>query len=473
MMQKKNSHTIAVEPSGMMSNAYRRLTRALSAFSDFDEFCVTLETAIAEDPYLSSELLLDCVESNETDGGLSVFKKGSVVVPLRGFGESNYIRVQGRRDGAAFGAQDLRLMGAIADFVSVLCLNSKASQKLKEQSHVLQYLINQLPLGVVCLDGSGEVFIENRVAQRLLGDEGAALIQAQVDQIGKGTSERIQMHFEVNGQLIYAEGRSLAVGEGVEVDAFVLYDLSASREKLLKDVELAAYMSESRGGSVVVALLESRACAGDVYQKIKEAATDFELEPSHIQPLDAYTCACVYQGKDLRSVRYLLRHRLACVGIEGIRASVVAYDSTALSVEPAKALVATAQVELLDSGSALLPELLVLDVYSPVIESLSLIVEDVCQVRAPQRWEEAESLIRSGQIDGLIFDLDGYGADALVRLQDAALAAGAGFKIFYSSYMQPQMAKTAFELPMDACLLQKPFAPAMVLDAVTLQFNLA
>ena len=473
MIQYKKNSDVSVQTPSALSEVYRRFTQALSAFSDFENFRESLASAIAGDPYLANELLLDCLESSDADQALAVFEKGSVVVPLRGLSEANYIRVGGRRDNEPFGAQDIHLMGSIADMISILFLKAKEHQGLKEQAQVLQYLINQLPLGVVCFDGGGNLLIENKVAQRILGEGGSALIEAQLTPAGKARSKRVRLHFEVNGKLIYSEGRSLEVATGVVIDAYVLYDLSASREKLLKDLELEAYMSESRGGAVVVALLESRAIAGDIYKQVKAAAADFELEPAKIQPLDAYSCACIFKGKALRSVRYLLKHRLPLQKLEGLRLSVVAYDSNKSSIEPAQDLIATAYSELAHSDSALLPELLVLASYSPVVDALDMIVADECRLRTANSLDEAEALIRSGRVDGLILDVDGYDQAVLIRMQAASDMAGSGFKVFYSSYKQPQMARAEHDLPEGACLLQKPFDAATVVDAVSLQFNLA
>jgi hypothetical protein len=232
-------------------------------------------------------------------------------------------------------------------------------------------------------------------------------------------------------------------------------------------------MSESRGGAVVLALLESRAIAGDLYQKLKASAVDFDLEPSKIQPLDAYACVCVFRGKDLRSVRYLLRHRLPLKALEGVRVSVVAYDADAPVVAPAEAMIDAASAALRRSDVALLPELLVMDIYPPVVDALELLVGDACRLRSADSLDEAEALIRSGQVDGLMIDVDGYGEDVRTRLQQASAAAGGGFKICYSSYKQPQMARSAYGLSGGDTLLQKPFDAGEVADAVRLQFNLA
>lgn len=468
------SATFAV-PAGLAATYLRSVAESLESFGEFDGFLGGLKHFVGEDLYLKgSAQLCDVFSGASEQPDFETLRQDETVIAVSGKeGSSGYLKYAGRADGHPFGAEDLHLMGAISSVVSALISQAQNYRKKDQASSVLQYLINQLPLGVVCFDGSGSLLIENKVAQRLLGEGGSALIEAQLTQAGKVRDARVRLHFEVDGKLIYSEGRSLEVAEGVVIDAYVLYDLSASREKLMKDLELEAYMSESRGGAVVVALLESRKIAGDIYKKVKASAGDFDLEPAKIQPLDAYSCACVFRGRDLRSVRYLLKHRLPLQELKGLRLSVVAYDSSVASVAPAQELIDTAHAELVEADVALLPELLVMDTYPPVVDALDLIVADECRLRSAKTLNEADALIRSGQIDGLILDVDGYGQDVLTRMQEASVVAGSGFKVFYSSYKQPQMARAEHGLPEAACLLQKPFDAAVVVDAVALQFNLA
>ena len=462
-------------PSGLAAAYLRSFAGSLESFGEFDGFLEELKCLVGKDLYLKgSAQLCDVFSGASEHPDFDTLSPDETVIAVSGAGgNSGYLKYAGRADGHPFGAEDLHLMGAISSVVSALVSQAQNFRKKEQASSVLQYLINQLPLGVVCFDGGGSLLIENKVAQRLLGEGGAALIEAQLNQVGKAREGRVRLHFEVDGKLIYSEGRSLEVSEGVVIDAYVLYDLSASREKLLKDLELEAYMSESRGGAVVVALLESRAIAGDIYKKVKASASDFGLDPAKIQPLDAYGCACIFRGKDLRSVRYLLKHRLPLQELEGLRIAVVAYDSDVSSVAPAQELIEAAYTELAESDQALLPELVVVEAYPPVVEALDLIMADECRLRSAGSLDEAEALIRSGQVDGLVFDVDGHGADVLARMQMASVDSGAGFKVFYSSYKQPQMARAEYGLSADACLLQKPFDTAVVVDAVSLQFNLA
>ncbi len=467
--------TVMIAPAELAAAYLRSFAKSLESFGEFDGFFDELKRLVGKDLYLKgSAHLCDVFSGASEQPDFENLRADETIIAVSGTeGSSGYLKYAGRADGLPFGAEDLHLMGAISSVVSALVSQAQNFRKKEQASSVLQYLINQLPLGVVCFDGSGSLLIENKVAQRLLGEGGATLIEDQLTQARKARGERVRLHFEVDGKLIYSEGRSLEVAEGVVIDAYVLYDLSASREELLKDLELEAYMSESRGGAVVVALLESRGIAGDIYKRVKASASDFGLDPAKIQPLDAYSCACIFRGKDLRSVRHLLKHRLPLKELEGLGLSVVAYDSSASSFAPAQELIDAAHAELAPADVALLPGLLVLDTYPPVVDALDLIVADACRLASAESLDEADALIRSGQVDGLILDVDGYGKDVLIRMQEASDMADSGFKIFYSSHKQPQMARAQHNLPEAACLLQKPFDAAAVVAAVSLQFNLA
>ena len=114
-----------------------------------------------------------------------------------------------------------------------------------------------------------------------------------------------------------------------------------------------------------------------------------------------------------------------------------------------------------------------LEVYLPVVESLELILGEVCRLRSVDSVEEADALIRSGQVDGLVLNVDEYGETDRVRLQQAELSVGADFKVFYSSYKQPLKARSVYELSGEDPLFQRPFDALEVADTVGLQFNLA
>ena len=462
-------------PAELAATYLRSVAMSLGSFDEFGDFLDALKQLVGEDRYLKGAAQLCDVFSGESEQpDFESLEQNETVIAVAGAnGSSGYLKYAGREDGRPFDAQDLHLMGAISSVVSALVEQAQNFRKKEQAASILRYLLNQLPLGVVCFDAQRGVLVENKLAQRLLGSSGLSLFESQLDRVKRSNGDLVKLHLEVDGQLIYCEGRSLEVSEGVVIDAYVLYDLSESREKLLKDLELEAYMSESRGGAVVVALLESRAVAGEIYREMKTSAEDFGLEPTKVQPLDAYVCACIFRGKDVRSVRYVLRHRLPFLAQDDLRVALVAYDASAVAVEPARGLVDAASAALAQSEEALLPELLVLEIYPPVVDALEMIVGDECLLRTVDSIDAADALIRSGQIDGLILDLDGFDAEVRERMQSAASSVGSGFKIFYSSYKTPQMVRSAYGLSEGDPLLQKPFDTQEVTDLVRLQFNLA
>ncbi len=463
------------DPAALAGMYLRSIAMSLESFEEFDDFIGALVHLVGEDRYLKgSAQLCDVFSGASESPDFEELPAEETVIAVAGpAGNHGYLKYTGRADGHRFSAEDLHLMGAISSVISALVAQAQHFRQKQQAASILEYLMNQLPLGVVCFDGGGSVLIENKRAQSLLGSSGAALLASQLARGERVSGGLVKLHLEVDDKLIYCEGRSLEVAEDLVVDAYVLYDLSASREQLLKDLELEVYMSESRGGSLVVALLESRGIAGDMYRKVQSSATDFGLGSDKIQPLDAYTCACVFRGRDVRSVRRLLRGRLTGFELEDLRISIVAYDASTSALEPAQEFIDGASTALARPDESLPPELLVLEVYLPVVQSLELILGELCRLRSVGSVGEADALIRSGQVDGLVLDVDGYNETDRVRLQQAALSVGADFKVFYSSYKQPLMARSTCALPEEDTLFQKPFDAIEIADSVRSQFNLA
>ncbi len=464
-----NSRAPEKSPRSTPAEVYRRFTRVLEKFSDFDNFRTALSAAVESDPHLSNSLLLDV----EVQGGdeFELFEMRRVVLPLRRDGQSGFLRVDGRRDERPFGAEDLQLMGAMAGFVSALVRQAECFGKKDQAEKILQYLINQLPLGVLCFATDGRLIVENNMAQRLLGGQGTDIIEKELSDKGRFQQGRVQMHFEVEGRLLYSEGRILEVEPGVEVVAYVLYDLSSSREKLMVNLELEAYRGELHGIPVTVALLESRSRPGAIYGLMKEAAPDLQVDAAKIQPLDAYSCVAIFEGKHVRSVRYLLKQSLLAGGATDVAAAVLACRGGGDS--EASALIEDARCRLMAAGESLLPELIVMDAYPAVMEALEMMLSEVCRLRAEISVDAVEQLIRSGKIDGLFFDLDSFGADVLARLRLAAEAVGAGFRFYFCTYKKPSMIDASFEIARDDVVLQKPFDADAVIEVVTLHFDLA
>jgi hypothetical protein len=474
MNKAKNTEMVKEQGKALAENYLRGFASKLNLFGEFDNFLSALEIVVAEDEVFQGELCLAKGKEGSKLPEFSEIEEDETYLSISSQDcDLGYLRINGRRDEESFNPGDLYLLGSIAEFVSALVQQAQNFRKKDQAEKILQYLINQLPLGVVCFASEGQLIVENKTARRLLGDDGSAIIEKELAGGAAFKKGRVQLHFEIGGKLIYSEGRALEVEEGVSIHAYVLYDLSTYREKLLMDLEREAYRSELRGIPVTVALLESRSLAGGVYRRMKHAAQTLQVEPSKIQPLDAYTSACIFEGKRLQSVRYLLKQELASYKGDELSVAIVGYEGGAGGDAPAQELIERARSELRPFQEALLPELIVMDAYPAVIESLDLMISELCRLRAETCPDAIESLIRSGQFDGLFFDLDSYSPNVLSRLKAVAEESGGGFKFYYCTYKKPSMVAESFSLTRKDTVLQKPFDAEATIEAVALQFDLA
>lgn len=472
----KNTRVIQLsrEPAALAGDYLRSFASSLSTFAEFDTFLDSLKGLVGSDLYLDgSAQMVDPFSGDTSVPDFENLESTETVISVAGqCGSAGYLKYSGRQDQKPFGAEDLHLLGAISGLIASLVQQANNFRQKSRAEQVLQYLINQLPLGVVCFDLQGQVIVESKLARRLLGEGGAALVQAElVSQANR--SERVQMHFEIEGRFIYSEARSMEVADGVAITACVLYDLSAYRAKLLVELEKEAYRSESRGVPVSVVVLESRSAAGQIYAKAKSSAGRLQIDSRHIQPLDAYRCAMIFEGKLLRSVRYLLKQELSSYDDPKLLVAVVGYEAKVGGDSPAEALLNQAIEALLPVGEALRPKLIVMDAYPAVVDSLDIILSEDCQLSVETEVEAAAEQIRSGEIDGVFFDLDGYSLAALAILKDAAKEAGGGFKFFYCTCKRRGMLDAAYGFNSKDVILQKPFDAAVVAESAALQFNLA
>jgi len=465
----------ALKPAALAGEYLRGFTTTLAQFSEFDTFVDGLKHLIAEDVYFKGQAELSDTHANELKSpDFESLKPDETVIPLAGTGGNRgYLKYSGKKDGKPFGAEDLHLMGAIAAFVAELTHQAEKFRLTGRAEKLLQYLINQLPLGVICFSGEGQLIIQNKAATRLLGEQGSQLIEKELSDRSRFKQGRAQLHFEVGGKLIYSEGRVMELEQGVSMTAYVLYDMSSSREKLLMDLEREAYRSEARGGSLTLVLLHSKDQPGQLYRQVKQSAEKLQIEASRVQPLDALTCACVYEGKSYRTVRYLLKQPLYAYQGEALSVSIMAYEASAEVQSPARDFLERAHTRLLPIKDALLPELLVMDAYPSVAESLEVLLSDDCRLHPLKDPDAADELIRSGRMDGVFVDIDAYTPEVIDRLRNAAKVAGGGFRFYYTTFKKASMVSPNYGISRKDILLQKPFDTLITVDAVKSQFDLA
>lgn len=450
----------------LLQESYRRFARVMGQFSDFDSFCSSLEAAVREDPLLQANFIPAVAEGEAT--ALTVddlFLPGEVVLPMTGEAEGSFYRVSGRRDERPFGAEDLQLMGATADFIAALFVESKRVQQQGEQLRVLQFLVDQLPVGVVCQSADGAVIMANKLAWRQLGvdeqmepDEVQAIVGLLQASVGSG----YEGHFEVDGALMFAACRRLSSGGG-DVCVYVLYDLRDRRAKLQDALERAFFRCKERAEALCVALVASDEQAGVGYRNLKSAASALGVEVTHVQPLDAYTTACLFVGLPASQVRRVLYQELGKLGLQ--RALVGCRELTERDgLEAVEAVLHRVRQDLKPVTVAFLPVLVVLDAYPPVADTFALLLDGLMRVEYVESTEALIDAHRLGVGDFYVLDLDGFDSVELKRL----IASLGPELLLYTSVRSASMLARVYDLGTRGIVLQKPFESRKVLQSVRL-----
>lgn len=464
----------AADPAALAAQYLRLYTHHLPAFDDFDDFMDGLQRLVGEDTYLLGTAHLG--GTAEGAAQLPDFEKLSgeqTIISVCGeTGNQGFIQYAGKQGGGSFGAGDMHLMGAIAGFISLLSARAREYQDQSRASKVLEYLINKLPLGVVCYGSDGALIVQSKLASRLLGSAGGASLSSVVADSSRFENGQEQLHLEVEGRFLFAEGRRLQIEEQMTMTAFVLYDLSNFQQKLTGDLEREAFRSDSRGTPLTLAVLEaaSKASPGQLYQFLKASADALQIPKSAIHPLDAFRCACLFSGEVLREVRVRLA-KMNLVESTIARLFLAQHASGSGEDAPGEHLMKLATEGMKPVEEALLPSVLVLDSYPAVSEALEVATSEVCQVISVASVNEALRLIESGSCDGLFVGLDDCPAEALAEIQAAAQAAEGTFKLFYLSYKQASLARKDAGLDGTAEIFQKPFLPQKIVECLNRHFN--
>ena len=204
----KNARIVQLseEPAALAGEYLRSFTSTLANFADFDQFLDCLKLLVGEDAYLQGTAALSDPFMGQAE--LPDFEKlnaNETVVAVSGdTGSLGYLKYSGRKDANLFSAEDMHLMGSLAGMVAAFVKQAHQYRQKSKSEQVLQYLINQLPLGVICLDATGELLVESNRARRLLGEEGLRLFEGVLAE-SMPNEGKVQLHFEIEGRLIYSE----------------------------------------------------------------------------------------------------------------------------------------------------------------------------------------------------------------------------------------------------------------------------
>ncbi|WP_269525859.1 hypothetical protein [Coraliomargarita parva] len=439
-------------------NYLRAFQQALEGFREYQGFVQSLSALIEKDGYLLGLAHLSESPSRLHEPDYEALDEGETILAVsRKEGEAGYLSYRGRQDGAAFDAEDLHLMGALADFVSALLVQAGEYQRNRQAAKVLRYLIGQLPLAVLCFERDGSLILENKLAGRLLGDSGRATLAEHLSDL-PAEADRCQLHFEIDGHFLYAEGRQLRIEEVELVMAFVVHDLTGSRERLYLSLERELYLDEARGTQLKLLLLNHTKKPGLIYGWMKARMDAFGLEARDLQAVDAYTCLCAFRHRSEQVLRTQLRASFE----EGDLLSDLRLCLQPALIEPdggapGKAWLDQAESTMRRAQTALQPVVLLLCPHTGVVESVKLLLAGVARVELVADLDEVQSWMDAGRVDACVLDADAVDPGTLAAMHQALSASGTMTLQVYLSYRQPLMLSRELGLSPSPGILQKPF----------------
>lgn len=467
---------MSLEPVEYLARAYRRFAGVMHCFSDFRKFCSALDQAFEADPYLSGRMLV-AREGEEVSGEdtADLFEMGRVVVPFPVGPEDGFLKFSGKSGGKAFGAGDLRLMGAMAEFASSLYAQAVDWKKFRDRERAYGRLFDELPLGVVCRQASGELLFGNKAAWRLLGVDPEAESPAESEAyqaLVEGAGEAREVHLEWAGCLLFVVRREFATESGAPVSAYVIHEMTGGRDRLLDLLEREYFKALCKDDFVSLALFRNTEEAGAAYRLAASLSDTLHLGPGAFQAVDAFTCGCVFPKRSVRQVRELVRGEAGVDGLGKVLTGLLAVDGEKPEADRGSCL-ARAEKNLVALPEALRPHLLVMDPYRPIFDTLAMALEGKAEVIYCPDPAELQAELETGWYDGVIVDADALEkTEAAVRNPLRAKCRADGFKVFHSSYRQERVLKRSPELAEADAFLQKPFGSGVVAALMERHFGI-
>src|SRR6185312_9869084 len=150
------------------SAALRSLANAFSHLHDFERFVAGLRGALDQSQFFGRTTI--AVDRALVDGSAH-FSPGTITFPLSDGDETHgSIQVQPPPKRGQFGAEDLHLLGGLADFLSVVLTQSLRAQDADNRSELLRFMLNQSPVGIAAFGPDRRLLVANDLAIRWMGE---------------------------------------------------------------------------------------------------------------------------------------------------------------------------------------------------------------------------------------------------------------------------------------------------------------
>lgn len=422
--------------------ALRALARAFASFGDFDRFVLGLQTALEQSaPFEHTAIMLDRMVAEPRPP----FQAGMMSVPLVGSGTSHgLLQVAPRGENRQFAAEDLHLLGGLADFLSAVLDQAMRSQDARRSQELLRFLLNQAPIGLAAYTPERRLLVANDLGRDWLGEAGPPFLEIE--------SGHENFHLRACGKLIYGEARRAP--DGVWVIA--LHDLTPGQVRLMESLQRETFRGLVEERPVSFALVESPQVREGVLRQLP-ALRHVMAKDELVGPYDANRIGIVLSGTGGSAARQRLRQwqgLLGDVGTLRVGLSELRRDGTSSETMLEAALRRSAPF-----GESVRPTVLVHDNDSGVANAISLILGREYRVLKSTELAATREILRREELDVFVTDLDLRGEVSGTDLVREVRCVQPRIRPLFTSVHDAPHELPAELAAEGAVVLQKPFAP--------------
>ncbi len=401
------------------------------------------------------------VDLGDPAGVEQAFEAGVYTLPLRGAsGVRGLLRHP--MDAGPLGADEIGFLHAAADLLGAIVDAAARVRDARRIGALLQFLADQMPVGVACLGPKPTVLACNRAAAGFLGGDPAAVWPA-LESCGAVTG--VVRCLRQGGRMGLVDiragaGADLAVSGGVVLIVDCTEAARAFHDALARETYRSLCDHEP------LTLVVATGANPEALFMSAEALRALLPARAACGPVDADHFGFVLPALDRPAATMLLR---GLDQVRAVRELLVGVASLSDGIRSPEALLEAARGRSVSWTSGTRPELFIFDRALVVTDTLAFVLRSACRTTCANRPELARELLTERPFDGLMLELpaaaDPSGADFLrhaIALQPAARP------FFVTSQPRPWPLRD-LGLP-EGTVFRKPFAVQEVRAAVRAAF---
>lgn len=438
----------------------RRLAVGLRSIPDFKPFFTALQDTF---DWLSTvsgrSIRLALPERDETESD-ELFSGPELALPVASAGEEGgYIRVAPPAASRPFGPQDLHLLGTLAEFTGALLDVSGRVREDRETIERLRTVYDQLPIGILCFDSSGEPIIANRRVptvepsdQWSHRDGTIGYLEEQGARQETGEPGRMQYLMVFGTWQSLVEVRQVGTGDAsaftVVTFGYLTSDAGTLQDALAREIYRCRWLD--RPLTLLVATINS-----DLTPLLAGmAAVREQLGGEAVcELIEGSTVGVVVPDRVPREALRVARRTSALSGLSSFNLGWATLGEDGGKPED---LMAGALASLRPAADLMQPRLLVFDAYPAIADMVEMVVRDSFQVDKTTDPERAMRLMEASPYDGLVTECEPDESEDGIRLLEAAGRLQPGIRTVVTT-TRFDLKADGHPVPPGARIVTKPF----------------